>query len=55
MPPLSLAIVFILFPGSATMLTEFGLCYPSYDHPETAGSIECNFVLGKADEHFQSW
>ena len=51
----SLVIVFILFSGSATMLTEFGLCYPSYDHPETAGSIECNFVLGKADEHFQSW
>ena len=52
---LSLGIVFILSSGSATMLTEFGLCYPSYDHPETAGSIECNFVLGKADEHFQSW
>jgi len=41
--------------GSATMLTEFGECYPSFDHPEEAGSIECNFVLGKADEHFQSW
>ena len=41
--------------GSATMLTEFGLCYPSFDQPEDAGTIECNFVLGKADEHFQSW
>ena len=41
--------------GSATMLTEFGECYPSFDHPEEAGSIECNFVLGQADAHFQSW
>ena len=49
--------IYIYLPtgGSATMLTEFGLCYPSFDNPEEAGSIECNFVLGKADSHFQSW
>merc|ERR1712215_384721 len=41
--------------GSATMLTEFGECAPSYDHPDYQGSIVCNFVLGLADEHFQSW
>ena len=29
--------------------------YPSFDHPDHAGTIECNFVLGKADDHFQSW
>eukprot|EP00092_Neocalanus_flemingeri_P008290 GFUD01008936.1.p1 GENE.GFUD01008936.1~~GFUD01008936.1.p1 ORF type:complete len:562 (-),score=130.38 GFUD01008936.1:42-1727(-) len=41
--------------GSATMLTEFGLCSPEYDHPDYQGTIECNFILGQADQHFQSW
>eukprot|EP00091_Calanus_sinicus_P018549 TRINITY_DN4274_c0_g1_i3.p1 TRINITY_DN4274_c0_g1~~TRINITY_DN4274_c0_g1_i3.p1 ORF type:complete len:202 (-),score=49.55 TRINITY_DN4274_c0_g1_i3:25-630(-) len=41
--------------GSATMLTEFGECSPSYEHPDYQGSIVCNFVLGLADQHFQSW
>eukprot|EP00090_Calanus_glacialis_P022185 TRINITY_DN34234_c0_g1_i1.p1 TRINITY_DN34234_c0_g1~~TRINITY_DN34234_c0_g1_i1.p1 ORF type:complete len:569 (-),score=125.49 TRINITY_DN34234_c0_g1_i1:70-1554(-) len=41
--------------GSASMLTEFGECSPSYDHPDYQGSIVCNFVLGLADQHFQSW
>ena len=31
--------------GSATMLTEFGECSPSYDHPDYQGTIECNAVL----------
>merc|ERR1712227_1025544 len=41
--------------GSATMLTEFGQCTPYFDHPDYEGSIECNFVLGEADKHLQSW
>jgi endoglycosylceramidase len=41
--------------GSATMLTEFGICEPSFDLPDSQGNIECNFVLRQADSHFQSW
>jgi len=41
--------------GSATMLTEFGECSPSYDHPDYQGTIVCNMVLDLADKHFQSW
>merc|ERR1712227_1025125 len=41
--------------GSATMLTEFGECAPYFDHPDYQGSVECNFVLGEADKHLQSW
>jgi len=41
--------------GSATMLTEFGECSPSYDHPDYQGTIVCNMVLDLADQHFQSW
>jgi len=38
--------------GSASMLTEFGICVPSYDHPTYEGTGECNFVLDQADKHF---
>ena len=31
--------------GRATMLTLFGECLPSYDHPDYQGTIECNAVL----------
>ena len=41
--------------GSATMLTEFGECSPSYDHPDYQGTIECNAVLQQAEKHLQSW
>jgi len=41
--------------GSATFLTEFGLCAPSYDHPDWQGSIVCDFILDQADQHLQSW
>jgi len=41
--------------GSATMLTEFGECTPYFDHPDYQGSVECNFVLGEAEKHLQSW
>merc|ERR1712142_408734 len=41
--------------GSATMLTEWGQCWPSYDHPEYQGSIVCKDVLDLADLHFSSW
>lgn len=57
--------------GSATMLTEFGECTPYFDHPDyqgrieqnnrdfvinlISGSVECNFVLGEAEKHLQSW
>merc|ERR1719481_1515601 len=41
--------------GSASMLTEFGICVPKYDQPDSEGTIECNFVLDQADSHFQSW
>jgi len=41
--------------GSATMLTEFGICGGNYDEPASQGNIECNYVLGQADSHFQSW
>merc|ERR1712107_580884 len=41
--------------GSATMLTEWGLCNPDSDHPDEAGSVECHFVMDEADKHLQSW
>jgi len=41
--------------GSATFLTEFGECIPSFNHTDTQANIECNFVLDQADTHFQSW
>merc|ERR1719186_1067055 len=41
--------------GSASMLTEFGICEPNYDLPDSLGNIECNFVLRQADKHLESW
>jgi len=41
--------------GSASMLTEFGICEPNYNLPDSLGNIECNFVLGQADKHLESW
>lgn len=35
-------------------LTEFGLCAPD-NRSSSMNTIECDFVLDKADEHMQSW
>jgi len=41
--------------GSATFLTEFGICEPNATLVNSTGTIECNFVLDQADLHLQSW
>jgi endoglycosylceramidase len=34
---------------------QFGLCSPNISNPKTENSLECNFVLELAEQHFQSW
>lgn len=41
--------------GSATFLTEFGLCEPNATLTNSTGDIECNFILDQADLHLESW
>jgi len=41
--------------GSATFLTEFGLCEPNATLTNSTGVIECNFLLDQADLYLQSW
>lgn len=41
--------------GSATFLTEFGLCEPNATLTNSTGYLECLTVLDLADEHLQSW
>jgi len=41
--------------GGAHFLTEFGLCTPDTDKPNSFGSNECNFVMDMADKHTLSW
>jgi len=39
--------------GGAAFLTEFGLCDP--DGSSSADTVECEFIMNKADEYLQSW
>ena len=41
--------------GSATFLTEFGICEPNATLTNSTGYLECLTVLDLADEHLQSW
>ncbi len=41
--------------GGASMLTEFGLCYPNISDPASHNTVECSRVMDLADSHFQSW
>ncbi|CAH8604686.1 unnamed protein product [Dicrocoelium dendriticum] len=40
--------------GGGRFLTEFGLCGAD-GNPASINTIECNAVMNKADENFQSW
>ncbi|XP_078583548.1 endoglycoceramidase-like [Branchiostoma floridae x Branchiostoma japonicum] len=41
--------------GGGSFLTEFGLCWPNASEPTYPDTIECGFVLKKADSSLQSW
>ncbi|XP_066265419.1 endoglycoceramidase-like [Branchiostoma lanceolatum] len=41
--------------GGGSFLTEFGLCFPNASDPSYPDTVECGFVLEKADSLLQSW
>jgi len=41
--------------GGGQFLSEFGLCEPDMDRPDSWRTKECNYVLNKADQHSLSW
>ena len=41
--------------GGGKFLTEFGICVPDSSRPDYWGTVECKYVLKKADEQSLSW
>lgn len=41
--------------GGGQMLTEWGLCHPEMNKTNSQDTIECNFVMEKAEQYFTSW
>lgn len=37
------------------MLTEFGICVPDSEKPDSVNTIECEFVLAEMDKKVESW
>ena len=40
---------------AGNMLTEFGICVPHIDAPDTVNTIECEFILSEMDQRMESW
>ena len=39
--------------GAATMLTEFGLCYPDVNNPISSNTGECEFILSEMERRWE--